>query len=534
MAETLTVCNIGPASLEVAATIGIREDSQLPIDQNGLARCIRGYLVYEPDVSDVFFPFPQRIAKGGLHSLVAAPMLVESKVFGILIAARKTANDFTSDDCEFLRQLSEHTALATHQTKLYTDLQQAYNDLRLSQRTIMQQERLRALGEMASGISHDINNAISPAALYAESLLERESGLTDEAREYLETIQRAIADVAQTMSRMREFYRQREPQMALEPVDLNKMAKQAIDLSRARWRDVALESGIAIEMRTELASDLPPILGAEAEIRDALINLIFNAVDAIVDKNGLHGGRGASRGGQITVCTEASHNYRQSSTNVQIEVTDDGIGMDEDTKRRCLEPFYTTKGERGTGLGLPMVYGMVQRHNSDIEIDSRPGAGTTMRILFPAAPVAGPTSNNQSAPARPSYKLQLLVVDDDPMLIKSLRDILEKDGHAITTADGGAAGIEAFELSLTTGQSFDAVITDLGMPHVDGRQVAATIKNLSPDTPVILLTGWGQRMMAEQEMPPHVDRLLAKPPRILDLRAALAAVTNDRTSSRPS
>src|SRR6202044_1050318 len=145
-------------------------------------------------------------------SFVAAPLLVESKVFGALIAALKAPDSFSSGDCEFLRQLSEHVALAAHQSQLYEALQQAYDDLRQTQQAVMQQERLKALGQMASGIAHDINNAISPIALYTESLLEKEPGLSARARDYLSTIQHAIEDVSHTVARMRESSRQREPQ----------------------------------------------------------------------------------------------------------------------------------------------------------------------------------------------------------------------------------------------------------------------------------------------------------------------------------
>ena len=145
----------------------------------------------------------------------------------------------------------------------------------------MQQERLRALGQMASGIAHDINNAISPVALYTESLLEREPNLSDRARDYLLTIQRAIDDVAHTVAGMREFYRQREPQLALTPIDLNLLVQQVIDLTRARWSDLAQKHGIVIKVQTELSPDLPSVVGAQGEIRDSLTNLIFNAVDAM-------------------------------------------------------------------------------------------------------------------------------------------------------------------------------------------------------------------------------------------------------------
>src|SRR5258708_33471161 len=142
----------------------------------------------------------------------------------------------------------------------------------------MQQERLRALGQMASGIAHDINNALSPVALYTESLLERESSLSARAREYLETIQRAVGDVAHTVARMKDFYRQREPQLTVTTVRLNELVQQVIDLTRARWSDMPQQQGTAIDVRLEQTADPPPTLGAESENRGALINLTFNAI----------------------------------------------------------------------------------------------------------------------------------------------------------------------------------------------------------------------------------------------------------------
>jgi CheY-like chemotaxis protein len=209
---------------------------------------------------------------------------------------------------------------------------------------------------------------------------------------------------------------------------------------------------------------------------------------------------------------------------VYVEVADTGIGMDEDTRRRCLEPFFSTKGDRGTGLGLAMVYGTVQRHGADLEIDSGPGRGTCVRLVFTAAEDGGESGARAREVERPA-RMRLLVVDDDPLLIKSLRETLEGDGHEVIAANGGQAGIDAFHASLQGGRRFAAVITDLGMPFVDGRKVASAIKAASPPTPVLLLTGWGQRLVAEGDVPPHVDRVLDKPPKLRDLREALVKCT---------
>ena len=214
VSNELTVTSVGLRSASLAMELAMTQQSRVQIDENGLSKCVRGRLVYEPDISQVQFQFPQRLASGGLRSMVAAPLLVESKVFGVLIAARRQVNSFSSGECEFLKQASEHVALAAHQAQLYGALQQAYDDLRQTQNAVMQQERLLALGQMASGIAHDINNAISPVALYTDSLLEHEADLSPRARGQLETIQRAIDDVARTVGRMREFYRQRDPDRA--------------------------------------------------------------------------------------------------------------------------------------------------------------------------------------------------------------------------------------------------------------------------------------------------------------------------------
>ena len=514
-ASVLSVAVIGAGSSQFGGALALAEHDSIPIDQNGLARCVGGELVYEPDTARIECPFPQRLARAGLRSLVIAPLLVENRVFGVLVAARRSAETFSSAECEFLRQLSEHVGLAAHQAQLYGALQRAYDDLRQSQQAIMQQERLRALGEMASGIAHDINNAISPVALYTESLLEREPGLSARARGYLVTSQTAIEDVAETVARMREFYRPREAELVLARVACNRLIEQVVNLTRARWSDLPQQRGVVIQLRTELCEDLPDIMGSEVEIRDALTNLIFNAVDAMPD------------GGVLTLRTRVVVSGAGSSATraVHLEVGDTGIGMDEETRRRCLEPFFTTKGERGTGLGLAMVYGMVQRHSADLEIDSAAGRGTTVRLMFALAEASVVISAQGLRAPPPAARLTILIVDDDPMLIKSLRDILEQDGHAVTVADGGQKGIDTFTTAVARGNPFAVVITDLGMPYVDGRKVAAAVKAASAHTPVILLTGWGKRLLAENDIPAHVDRVLSKPPRLAEVRTALAELT---------
>ncbi|MYN03088.1 response regulator [Pseudoduganella sp. DS3] len=502
---------VGMGNALLPGDAALKEGAQISIDNNGLSRCVKGQLVYEPDISGSAFPFPQRMARGGLSSLVLAPLQAESVVFGVLAVARVAPNAFASGECEFLRQLSEHAALAARQAQLYGALQQAYHTLHATQQTVTREERLRALGQMASGIAHDINNAISPVALYTEALLETETGLSAAGRNNLQVIARAIDDVAATVARMRELYRRREPQVELGVVSLNVLAQQVADLTRARWSDMPQQRGVFINMKLELAPGLPAVMGADSEIREALTNLVFNAVDAMPE------------GGTLTLRT------RSSGEHVLVEVADSGIGMDEATRRHCLDPFFTTKGERGSGLGLATVNSMAERHSAVVQVESALGVGTTVSLAFPllqAHPVMPPLETPAgSVPIAES--MRLLVIDDDPAVLASMRAILQRDGHDVVAVDGGAAGIEQFRLAQAASRPFDVVFSDLGMPHVDGRKVAASIKEMSPATPVILVTGWGQRLIPEGDVdakPASVDEVLSKPPRVRELREVLLKV----------
>jgi signal transduction histidine kinase/ActR/RegA family two-component response regulator len=520
--RALTVTSIGAASAAYGEQLALREGAEVPLDDQGLAACLEGQLIHEADTREGTLPLLQKLAAHHLGSMVIAPLVAERTLFGVLIAARRDSHAFSSPDCEFLKQLSEHVALAARQAELNSALQMAYDDLRRSQQTTMQQERLRALGQIASGIAHDINNAISPVSLYTESLLEREPNLSERARTYLTTIQRAIEDVASTVARMREFYRQREPQLALSRVDLNVIVQQALQLTQARWSDLPQKKGVMIEVKTDFSPVPAEVMVAEGEMRDALTNLIFNAVDAMPE------------GGTLTIRTRRIEPATaEEGRRVHIEIDDTGVGMDEATQRRCLEPFFTTKGERGSGLGLAMVYGMITRHSAELQLESTPGRGSTFRLIF--AEAAGLAPEQLPAPAgiepRP---LRILLVDDDPLLIGSLQEVLRADGHDVTAANGGQAGVEAFLAASQSKDPFAIVVTDLGMPYVDGRRVAAAVKAASPTTPVILLTGWGQRLVADGEVPPHVDRVLNKPPRLMDLRAALLDLTADKVLPRAS
>ena len=499
--NAVTVNHVGTNSAALGRELGIDEAAVIAVDANGLGRCVRGALVYEPDLAAVDYPFAQRLAGRGLRSLVISPLMIERDTFGVLVAARRNERAFNSADCEFLRQLGQHVALASHQVQLRDSLESAYDDLKHTQQAALQQERLRALGQMASGIAHDINNAISPVSVYTQSLLERETNLSPQVRRYLETVDRVVKDVAATVGRMRDFYRRNDADSELKALNLNELIPQVVELTRARWNDMPQQRGIVIRVVSQLENGLPLVLGNAAELREAVTNLIFNAVDAM------------PKGGTITVRT-ISADDSAGTKRVRFEIEDSGVGMDENTRRRCLEPFFTTKGERGTGLGLAMVYGAAQRHKAVLDIRSAPGKGTCMILDFAAT-----ETKEEEQPVKVTMvpALRILLVDDDPSVLESTRFVLELDGHSVVSADGGRAGIDALREAKSSAQPYDVLVTDLGMPYVDGNEVARTSKELFPATMVVLLTGWGTQM-GEGGKQTHMDHVLPKPFDLNELR----------------
>lgn len=509
--KTITFRSLGNVTEVSANRIGFYLHASIPAKGVHLDRALQGEFVYQPNLGGSMCLTGEGMHElAGLDSMVIAPLMHESKVLGIITTARKGLDAFSPDELEFLRQLAEHVGLALAQTELLRELQEAYQNLQRTQQLVLQQERLRALAEMAGGIAHDINNAISPVALYTDALLSSESNLSERGRKQLQTIQLAIDDVARTVDRMGQFSRRQEEGVELTNVNLAKVCEQSMELTKARWHDIPLRNGISIEFNLKLDQDVPEIDASEPELREALTNLVFNAVDAM------------PRGGTITLSTRLEK--KSDHDQVVIEISDTGLGMNEETLKRCLEPFYTTKGERGTGLGLAMVYGIVKRMHGQIEIDSQESKGCTVRILLPTGCRQNKLKARETGNQKPQPSFHILLIDDDTKVLGALKDGLSASGHRVQIASSGPHGIELFTKAIAEENPFDAVITDLGMPGMDGRQVAEALKNINKQCPVTLLTGWGKQLDAQTTAIPYIDAVLAKPPKISEIQDLLGVL----------
>ena len=485
------------------------------------------------------YPFTQRRGYESLYSagfLVAAVLqlfIAVSMIVLVLEEVRYKAEQVLAEIATVRSEKEELQAkvLTTEEqcrslydrVRLTDGVQKAYDELRRTQQVVVQQERLRALGQMASGVAHDVNNALSPIVAYSELLLTKLPDLPDSSRRQLQIIRQSGKDISHIVARMKEFYRRRSDTEHLREVKVNQVIEEVIELTRPRWRDLSQRDGINIEIRQELTPNLPSLLSDPSDLREALINLVFNAVDAL------------SQGGTLTLATRLvdrpGDNQKPGQRQLEVEVRDNGTGMDERTRQRCLEPFFSTKMKHGgTGLGLAMVYGMMQRHDGNIEIESAPGHGTTIRLTFPVR--EGATSPVADAAPQTGQKrsLRVLCIDDEPQIRQLLSDCLSQLDHKVATASGGKEGIEMFRSAAKTDQPFQTVITDLGMPEVDGHQVVRAIKGDSPGTPVIMITGWGTMMKEEGEEIPDVDALVGKPPSIQKLNELLLQLTAGKSS----
>jgi signal transduction histidine kinase/CheY-like chemotaxis protein len=432
---------------------------------------------------------------------LGVPVRAGDTVLGVLVLRSRT-RAFTDADERLLANIGHLAGLALRSARLFEERTGALAELRAAQDQLVRTEKLRALGEMASGVAHDFNNLLASVLGRAQLLLRRIQ--EPQQRQWLQVIERAALDGAQTVRRLQEFTRIRRDH-PLVPLDLTRIVRDALEITQSRWSDEPQSRGVTIEVRTAL-DPVAPVAGDAVELREAMTNLILNALDAM------------PTGGALTLATTMA-----DDDHVRVTVADTGVGMPPGVRERIFDPFFTTKGPQGTGLGLSMTYGIISRHNASIEVDSEVGKGTTFRLTFARArgPAGPPPVAVESPPPAPALKC--LVVDDEEAVGGVLGDILEAAGHTAVVLLDGAEAIVRFQA-----EPFDLVFTDLAMPQVSGWQVAGAIKQVAPGVPVVLVTGFGVELTSDERRAHGVDAVLVKPLQIQDVLDAVAEMARIR------
>jgi signal transduction histidine kinase len=442
-----------------------------------------------------------------LEHILCLPLPGREGTLGIVHAVRNDDPPFKEDEFELVQLFVAHAGIAVENARLF---EQA--------RTLAQTEKLRALGQMASGVAHDLNQSLALIAGYCDLAMarlddpsgggegSRPQGQRREPwlRETLGIVAQAAMNGGRTVNGLLTFARS-HPEGDPEPIALAGLLDEVARLTSPRWRDVAQAEGRPIGLEVEAAEGLK-LLGWPASLRAALTNLVFNAVDALPS------------GGTIRL--EA----RRRGHEAVVEVSDTGVGMAPEVQARIFEPFFSTKGEGGTGLGLAMVFGVVEQHGGRITLSSAPGEGTTFRLAFPAADAAagsGPDHDVEgqvSAPAAESSPgLRVLVVDDEPQLTRVAAMILGREGHEVTTAPSGEVALEF----LRSGR-FDALVSDVSMgAGMNGWELARRARQLRPGLRIVLATGYGAAIDPAEAVRRGVDAVVAKPYRARTLGETL-------------
>ncbi len=425
--------------------------------------------------------------------LLFLPMRQRDGGEGGLAFFRRSDRPFGQADAELGTLFAQTAGQALANARSFENLENAYKTLSVAQERLIQTERLRALKEMSGGMAHDFNNVLGTIMGRIQLLFTQP--LNEKTAKALKQIEQSAQEAARTVARLQQFTRSAQSEES-RPVDLSILAREAAEVTKPLWRD-RIESGTgAVQLLLETA-DVAPVMGNTSELVEVISNLISNAVDALPS------------GGKIWVST------LQKGNEVFLTVRDNGAGMSAEVKSKVFFPFFSTKGKKGTGLGLSVAYGIVSRHRGEIVLQSEEGKGTAFTLKFPAvARVQEP-----AAPVRTEQKigaLSILIVDDDENIRDVLSEMLGFLGHQVASAAGGAEALELLER-----QIFNLVITDLGMPGISGWEVAERAKRKSPQTPVVMISGWGSQIDPTRVSSSGVDLVLGKPFHLDDIRRVI-------------
>lgn len=365
---------------------------------------------------------------------------------------------------------------------------------------LQQADKLRALGQLASGVAHNFNNALAAIIGYTQLALTRAEDPTVER--HLQVVERSAKDAARMVERIQRFARKPSRKENFIRIQLDEIVKDAVDITRLRWSNDADSLGIPYEVTVAIdAPDGLPVIGDPSELREVFVNIIMNSLDAM------------PLGGKLSIASAVDGDF------ACLSFTDTGSGMTEETRRRVFEPFFTTKGVKGLGMGLSESFRITERHGGRFEIESEPYKGTTFKLGLPLAPRSAASLEPRSGRGSIGCK-RILVIDDEEFVRQVLEFLLSEDGHDVL---GAADAHEALEL--IDRRPFDLVVTDLAMPKVDGIAAAIEIKKRRPNTKVVLMSGYGEERARERAAETAaIDAVIAKPFNAAEVRGVLRSL----------
>ncbi|HBB95435.1 MAG TPA: hypothetical protein DC054_08585 [Blastocatellia bacterium] len=362
---------------------------------------------------------------------------------------------------------------------------------KLAQECAARSDKLRALGELAAGVAHNLNNSLTVIQGRAQLLLMR-SGADDAKKKSLEVITQAVGDCSQTLRRLLDFSR-RNATRATAPVDLSELVTSSVEIARPKWQAESANKTGSIDVRV-VAPRPVMAMGDSSELREVVLNLIFNAVDAM------------TQGGVIEIGTGVE------GASAKFWVADNGAGMMPEVVARIFEPFYSTKGERGTGLGLSASHGIIENHGGDIKVTSEVGKGTRFEVVLPLHKAGSSVATEAKAEAVEVKPARILVVEDEENVRLLLNEAFRTGGHEVTEATTGAEALKSLDA-----KEFDLMVCDLGLPELSGLHVARWVKEFRPNMPVIIATGFAGMIAEEDYDKARIDEVISKPYAVADV-----------------
>jgi len=418
------------------------------------------------------------------ESIIVSPMIYEGEVRGVITLSKLGLKQFNQNHLTLLNILANEAVVAIENAKLFESLKQAYAKLKEAQEQLFQSEKLRALGEMAGGVAHDFNNLLGAILGRAQLLLL--STPDEKTKKGLKIIEKVALDGAETVRRIQEFTRLRADENFVK-LDINEILRESLEITEHKWKDEAQKKGVLIQVETFLSKDPPLVAGNPSELREVFVNMILNAIDAM------------PRGGTFSLSTKPKEDH------ILALVTDTGSGMSEEVRRKVFDPFFSTKGTKGTGLGMSLAYGIILRHNGKILIESQEGKGSTFTVKLPMYKIDDKKRIQDKKPEE-TWTENIMIINDEPAILELLCDILNSKGHRAAAVNNSLKGLELFEK-----EDFGIVFTDLSMLERDGWEVTNKLKSLNPEVVIITIAEVGAQVDREKLKANSVDLLMTKP-----------------------